>query len=477
MNPTINQQSPFSNIFTWLAWGCIASFVVFQVFYVRSNSYFIDDDYDHFINAATLPLLQVITTPIDIHYAPLHRLFSVLITKIAPLNFDVALAVLLMFHCLAIGLLYRLLQTLSASPVNTLIVLLYSSSPFALDPLMWWSSGIHRFPYIFLSLVSLYTYVLYRKDFRWVHLACCLLAFLLALGFYSKALIIPLYVIGLELCLSPWSDFKSLCKRLIIGSCMLALSASYILWYLRCAPVMHAGPSPSIPVGLEITLSYFKVFTGVLTFHKYESGSLLSAGLVVVLLIAVVMSACKTRRALLIWVVLLSCVGMNFAIIAFSARGQAFGVFISYALRYYFEVMFLVALFMGLLYGTLRSSPACETRTWHWSALAACMLYVTMLAWIGSTYRSEIYARSHLASAQYMNNLLDDMDLLVVEDRPLRVAQTNFPGYVYGDFINALMPIEKVLSIRYPDIIVVPRGQADYEIDPQGNVLRLSHSR
>lgn len=477
MDMTNNQSSSFSSrSFTWLTWGIITAFIAFQVVYARSNSYFIADDYDHFINAATLPLLQVITTPIDIHYVPLHRLFSVLITKIAPLNFDVALAVLLTFHGLAIGLLYRLLQTLSASPMNALIVLLYACSPFVLDSLMWWSSGIHRFPYIFLSLASLYTYVLYRDGHRWVHLACCLLAFLLALGFYSKALIIPLYVIGLELCLSPWSDFRRLCKRLAIGGCMLVLSVSYILWYLKFAPVMQQGPSPSIPVGLEIVLFNFKVFAGVLTFHKYESGPLLNAALAGALLIAVVISAFKTRRALLIWAVLLSCIGMNFAMIAFSGRGQAFGVFISYALRYYFEVMFLIALFMGLLYSTLRSLPSSETRAWHWFALAACTLYVTTLGWISSTYRSEIYASSHLASARYMHHLLADLDLLAAE-RPLRVAQGNLPGYVYGDFINALMPIEKVLPIRYPYLVVVPREQADYEIDPQGNVLRLSHPR
>lgn len=474
---TGNQSPSFSGrCFTWLTWGGIAACMVFQILYARNYSYFIADDYDHFIHAATLPLLQVITAPIDIHYVPLHKLFSVLVTKIAPLNFDVALAVLMAFHVLAVGVLYKLLQTLSPSRMNILIVLLYAGCPLILDPLMWWSSGIHRFPYIFLSLACLYAYVLYRGSRQWYYLVGCLLAYILALGFYSKALLIPLYVIGLELCLSPRSDLRRLLKRLIIGYCMLALSVCYLLWYVNFSPVMQQELNPEFSTGLEIVLFNFKVLVGVLTLHRYEAGTLFNVAVFVLLLFVVVASVRRKPRALLVWVVLLVCIGVNFAMVAFSGRGQAYGVFIAYALRYYFEIVFIVALFSGVLLGTLYSSSSVELHVGHWLVLAACMIYVALGCWASSVYRTGIYENSHLASARYMHRLLADLDHLATEG-PIRVAHGSLPGYVYGAFINASMPIENVLPIRYQHLAFVPREQADYEIDSQGNLKKLPWAR
>lgn len=479
MSSNTTFSSPLEGGFKWVVWSSLLIFTLLLVLFARTNSYFIADDYDHFIQAAQLPLLQMILTPIDVHYAPLHNLFSALIQYAAPLNFDLALLVLLSFHALSIGLLYKLLQALSDSPVNLLIVFLYGCNPFLLHPLIWWSSGIHRFPYICLSLASLYAYVHYRRSHRPLHLVCCYLAFFLAFGFYSKAILIPLYILGLELCLGSRDELQRWFARFAPGGAMLLVSMAYMLWYLNFAPVMPQGPRASLAVASDIILLNFKVMVGVLTFHQYAAaGTVFNLLLAFLLLAGVIYSLVKNRQLLLIGLTLIACIGVNFAMIASSSRGQAFGGYLALMLRYYLEVMFLVAVFGSMLFAALRRSSrvaASSTSARHWLAFLACLFYVSVLVWVGRPYYFASYEKSNVATARYMQRLTSSLDRLP-KDRPLLLADASFPGYVYGDFINARMPMAKVLPLRYHQLVIVPRAQAEYAVDETGAVMALRGS-
>lgn len=462
--------------FNWIVWFGLALYTLLLFFFVRANSYFIDDDYDHFIQAAQLPLWRIISTPIDVHFVPFHQLFSALITHAAPLNFDVALLVMLAFHGISLCLLYKILQTFSDSPVNLLIVFLYGCSPFLLYTLMWWSSGMHRLPYICLCLSSLYAYVHYRRSRCLWHLASCYLTFFLAFGFYSKAILIPVYILGLELCLSSQDGLRHFFRRFLPGASMLLLSMAYVFWYLNFAPVMQQGPAPSIAVTSEIVLLNFKVMLGVLTLHQSTAASPgfnLLLGLL--LLVGVFYCAVRDRRAVVIWLALFSCIFASFAIVAASGRGQMFGGFLALVLRYYFEVMFLVAIFAGLLFSVLHRSSTSQVaspKTWHWLGLLVCAAYVCALGVVSWSNYLVTYEKSYVATAHYMQRLIADMDHLPA-DRPIRLAEASLPGYVYGDFINAQMAMGEVLPLRYPRLVMVPRAQADYEIDEAGSVIPL----
>lgn len=459
--------------FKSLAWLGLIIFTALLVWFVRANSYFLDDDYDHFIQAAQLPLAQLVAMPIDVHYAPLHKLLSALIQHLAPLDFDVALLVMLMFHGLAMVLLYKLLQELSDSPVNLLIVLLYGCNPFLLHPLMWWSSGIHRFPYICLCLASLYTYMRFRQSRRPVHLACCYLAFLLAFGFYSKAILIPLYILGLELCLSARYGMRRLLLGCVPGAAMLLASLGYVWWYLNFAPLMQDAAAPSILLIGKIVLLNFQVLAGVFTFNQYGAPYGLNLALAALLLAGILYSLRKNRWVLPIWLVLFACVAINFAMLASSGRGQMFGESLALVLRYYFEVMFLIAIFGGLLLAVLRGRPEPGVKPAHWIALVLCLAYVSVLGWVGRPHFLSLYTSSHVAASHYMQRLTGSLDRLP-SDRTLSLAAANLPLYVYGGFINTPMPMERVLPLRYPHLVMVPRAKADYEVDEKGALVPLS---
>lgn len=466
-------------VFSGLVWASLLVYTLALTLFVRANSHFIADDYDHFILAGQLPLMQLLATPIDVHYVPLHKLFSALILKLAPLNFDLALGVLLAFHGLAIWVLYRLLQQLSNSPVNLLIVLLYACNPFLVHPLLWWSSGIHRFPYVLLCLACLHAYVQYRQNRRPIQLLGCFLAFVLAFGFYSKAILIPLYVLGLELCLGGLKSGRWL-QRFAPGLAMLLISLGFVLWYLAFAPVMQQGPTPSLLLAGEIVLHNFRVMVAVLTLQRHDAPAVaLDQLLLLALALGVLYSARRERRTLWVWLVLFVCVGLNFAMVAASGRGQMFGRYLALALRYYADVMFLLALFAGLLLTLLSGRPQPDLRPGHWLALLLCMGYIAAQGWVGRSQVLTQYESSHVATARYMGRLLADLDRLPA-DRPLLLAQGNFPSHVYGSFLNFFdtrLPLEKVLPLRYSQLRMVPLARAQYRVDEVSGAVQALPGR
>src|SRR5690606_31855573 len=58
------------------------------------------------------------------------------------------------------------------------------------------------------------------------------------------------------------------------------------------------------------------------------------------------------------WLVLLCVVTVNFLMIASSERANLFGIFIAYSYRYYFDLLFLLAIFGALIIEDVRQRPA-----------------------------------------------------------------------------------------------------------------------
>ena len=452
-------------------WGALLCAIGAMVLYAHFSSHFIADDYDHFIQAASLPLLELASTPIDIHYVPLHKLFSALLVYVAPLNYDFALLVLASFHLAACLTLYKLLKTTTHSRYSLTITFLYGSSPLTLDLLMWWSSGIHRLPYIFLSLLCLYSYTLYRNRGKVLHLLLCTLSFITALGFYSKALLIPVYILALECCLPP-RQTKATLLRFSTGLALLGLAALYILWYVKFSPVQKPSANINILVAFEITWLNVKVLLGNLLLQKYEAPLTVSLTVGLAFLLGTLYAAKAKPKLAIPACAALTCILLNFMMIALSSRAQMFGGFIAFALRYYLEVLFLLAVFGGIFIAQLtRNDPESpQGPTVAVSALAT--LYGAASIIYGGLHRNEIYEDSHLATSAYMRTLLGDLDKNIA-DQQLQLEAENFPLFVYGAFINQPMPIAKVLPLRYPNIEFVPSDHNGIIIDDQGHLAGL----
>ena len=320
--------------------------------YAWSNGYFLFDDYWHFALVEDKTFIEYLFTPFNIHNVPLHRLFTYLIYKLAPLNFAVAILVLLTFHALTVVCLYRLLQLLNDRPYNKALILIYAANMHILEPLIWWSAGAQRFPYIFLSVGALYSYVQYRATDRRRFLVGSFVAFVLSLGFYEKGVLIPAYLLGLELCLGHWADRSQLLGRLR-GLCVFFLvSLAYVVWvelYVKAkgAPVIGASVTFLAKAVLLILCVFFQGLVGVIYDpHAVFTNVLILAAWSVLLLCVVARSPSKV----LVAATGLALIALNVGVIGVSGRWDDFSRAETAAsvTRHYFELTFLAVIFLNL---------------------------------------------------------------------------------------------------------------------------------
>ncbi len=442
--------------------------------YALRNSYFIGDDYDHFQLIGSMSFLQYLFTPIDVHFVPLHRLFSWLLLKLAPLNFDLALLILMAFQLLSTLMLALLLRRLRpAGPWNGPLLVLFACSSQMLPLLAWWSAGIHRFPYLLMCIACLYFYLGYREHGRWRDLLASWVCLVLAFGFYSKAVLIPVYVLALEFCLS-WRLGFAVLRRYTVGMAMLLAVAVYIGWYLLYAPVLRLQGASSITVASEITLAFMRTLADVLVLQQPGPWSWRGA-LVLACLALVVLVTCRGRRENLIyWLLLLALVGLNFVMISSSSRGQLFGTKLAMMPRYYFEVLFIPVIFLCLILNPAdpgRSGNGRRQRSTGVLAVSLAVLYPPLAYQASKAQFTEfgvVYKQTH----RYMNRLLASLDALP-PDHPVRIVEGSLPLYVYGDWLHIYKPYAAVLPLRNAKLEFVPRDLAQYEIDQDGQVKPL----
>ena len=155
------------------------------VLVARQRVSFYGDDYIGFHGVVTQSVRQFLLTPIDVHFIPLHKLATWLIYRIAPLNFDVALAVMCAFHLLGLWTLYRTLRLLGASWLSAPLTALCAVNVYGGVLLLGWSAGIARLAYILLSIAAIYHYLRFRESGSWGRLATVVACVVAAAAFFS----------------------------------------------------------------------------------------------------------------------------------------------------------------------------------------------------------------------------------------------------------------------------------------------------
>lgn len=446
-------------------------------FFVRNHTYFNHDDYDHFVQVGSMPLLQMMMSPIDSHFVPLHKLFSAIIFKVFPLNFDMALVVMLAFHGAAIYMLYKLLQEIADTPWNLILILLYAGNIFIIDNLNWWSSGMLRFPYILLSITSLFFYLRFRKTNKPIFVFCSFAAFILALGFYVKAVFIPLYILSLELCLSHGNEFKQIIRRLRTGGFMLLITVAYVIIYIKFQTEIWKDEPLSPGIICEtIYLNFKTLMSGLGLSSLYMVSTLFFLTACFLLACFILYTVKKARETWLIWTMLFVLLILNFAMIAASNRGQILGTAASWPLRYYLEVIFIIAIYAALMIRAIRQNSSNQDNgrlnRKIWVSFICCLIYVAFASSIGQKNYHKNYSIVSIPTAHYMYTLISDIEKLP-KNRPLPFARACLPGYVYGGGFGVSMPMERILPARFKNLTFVPDNQAMYRVDENGHVKRI----
>ncbi|HVW30794.1 MAG TPA: glycosyltransferase family 39 protein [Polyangiaceae bacterium] len=451
---------------------CTARLIAFTY----RNSCFVGDDLTSFWLAGRLPFFDFSLLPIDVHFAPLHRATNWVMARVANLDFSVALAVSLAVHLATIALLVSIARRLRAGAVGCLLVAAYAVHLSLGSMFMWWSSGLHRLPYVFFAVLSCWAYLRYRETGSWRDASLVCVSMLAGLGFYSKAVLIPLYVGALHVAVRGVEPMRI--RRSGVVSLALALSAlalAYVIvWKWRTnAPMQTINEDARF---YEAFLrDGFQVFAATWLGLFLDDRPWVEPLAITVALVFAGVSIALNRRAALAWIGLAVALAANFLLHAASAaKTLTYGLGVLASDRYYFESTFLVVVFVSAAYrGFARVELPSALARWRWvtAALGVCLLgafavrsFRTFQVVAGHTYAS------HRFGHDYMANLRASLAAFPPEERRDVTLKD-------GPMPAALVPFGAVMRrqsdlLRLMGIRVRYAKNAPFYIAPDGEVVR-----
>jgi hypothetical protein len=453
-----------------------AAYTAQVIAFALHNSCFVGDDVSSLWLASRMPMLEFFVVPIDVHFVPLHRATNWLMSRVADLRFSFGLAFLVTVHLATLGVLGALLRKLETGAVGWFLLGAYSVQVTLGSMFMWWSSGLHRLPYVFFAVLSCWAYLRYRETGSWRDALLLGVAMVAALGFYSKALLIPLYVGALHVALLGAEPMRIRRSAAVATACSLAvITVAYLaVWRSHTAYGMQ---SVNEDVGFYAGFVRWglQVFAPTWLGVFLDDDAWVLPATIAAASIACGVSIALNRRAALAWAGLLVVLVTNFLLHAASAAKTSFGFGTLMADRYYFESAFLVVVFAGAAYhgvGRIAVPRPLATGAFRWGApvVGACML----AAIAARSYRSFLkivdtsYA-NHRVAHEYMSNLRASLDAMSQEPRGLTLTDGPMPASIIppGTILRRQSDL-----LRLMDVHVRYSNRAPFYIASDGRILR-----
>lgn len=440
------------------------------------HSHFQGDDIVGLYQSHELPFWKYLATPIDVHFVPLHRLATYVLGRVAPASFGTAIAVLLGFHLLAIYFLHRTLEVVYPTWLNAVLAGWYGTHVYIGVLFTWWTSGLHRLPYVFLLALGLHSYVRYRWRPRVSGFFAVVACFVLALGFFEKALLIPVVLFGVEATLFRQASARTrrAVAALLVTLAVLAV-AYWVFW-------RHAvGPEwSSIGGGASFLFTYLKLSWFMLiqsSVGRVYDGAQLG---LVLLGCLVVWTVARRRDSAIAWLFGFVVVSVSLELTGVSTpRARAWGfVLATFSYRYYPDAMFLLVLFVAL--ACHRALAAREGgfrapfvlprfRACAWPAVAA-LASVAVASFRASAEDLAFLHTNESRIRDYMTNVTTGLE-------PLRRSRT-LPPFMEGQVPRYVNPVGGWVSLH--SVLVGAMGckarfvrgtRAAYRILPTGEVV------
>jgi hypothetical protein len=466
------------------AWGvasrwamrCLAGLLVVAcALYLLRHSDFNNDDLDNFLAQGHGGLWHFLFVPIDIHYAPFHRLLTWLVYRIDPMNFGVAVAVLMAFYVGSLICMSRTFALLHVGPAAGLIVCVYAASQLIIFGLSWWAHAEHRAPYVFLDLFAIYHYLAWLRTSSKRHVWLMMISAVIALGFYEKAVLIPFHMLAVGFL----SDERRFRERFIQSISPLVplflASLIYVAAYLFFLP-QSVGHKPvlTLRTELEFLRILYAAGMGLSTeaIHDVPFGEL-SIAQMVALCAWIVMLLWTAKSGRGGWKIVLAMALVPLVDnlpIALSNRVTLYGM-VTHQYRYQYEELHVLAMLAGLWF-------ARET-TFHLGnlrgrAIWLCGFLATLMyAWLNhaDVQASRAQFPSSLwfldQSHGYMRNLRAGL-ASVKEQSPL-FENDDLPRYL---IICRITPdSQAMLPLFLPKVRFTYAAGPHFAVTPSGNVV------
>lgn len=449
------------------------------------HAYFFGDDFIVLATARSRPMLRFLVEPFDEHIVPLHRLIAVLLDAIQPSNFGSTLLILYAFHALGIVYLYKtllLIESLDhatdpvrADPASGGRILLHSRASWFLFAAYgchvylgalytWWTAGLHRFPYIAFSLMAIYYFLRYRRERSKFLALLCAASSVAALGFFTKAVLIPIYLLALEACLANGAQRRASRQslRLIL---LLGLVNVAFLWFWREIQPEHVR---TLNTSFGFQLEFLKISWLVLcesTVGIIHANGDERLALSVALWVAALLYTVGRRPSnAFVWGALALLLVLNVLLTSLpKGRTAAYGMTIPLlSFRYYYELLFLVAVFAALAFQRARTAIELPS----WLPVLGCIALIALPA-------SSAYFNG-TSVIQSTNGAKTRVFVRRVKLESQRIAKSH-PGPLH--FVNALAPphvgctLDVLLAALRIDALPASRGPGVFVVSSSGSFV------
>jgi hypothetical protein len=462
-----------------LALGAAYTCAIVRV--VARISVFSGDDITTSWQGRTLPLGTLLFTPIDVHTVPMHRLVTYTLAQVAPLNDDVALAVMVALHAASVWLLYRALESIRHSATNAFVVACYATFVHLAPLFSWWVAAVHRLPYLCCLGGSVWAYARFRKRPSLVLAAVIVTSLLLGLGFFEKAVFVPFVLLGVEAALSlpdPTERSARAGLAALHGS-LLAITAAFLFsWRRSVDPRMIGNVVTDAAYLAEYSRLSWIAFVSALA-GQIDAGFWLGASALTVVAVTTCVVRPANTIALLVAGALVSTslvvTGMS------SARMSLWGLFWTRCWRYYPDVMYVFVLFAGIALSCTAHAPVFRRfATRRYAAVAPAAASIGLLLLSGTSYlhgtRAVLGDTGLARSRSYLDNVRRGMRRLEDEHARLLFVDGMVPNYLQL-FQDDRARHQVLLSALGKDVRFTPAREGVYRIDPDGNIIDAQDAR
>jgi hypothetical protein len=426
------------------------------VWHFASRSYFFADDFVNFINADQGALRPTFLAGDQFtHFAPGHRLVTLLISRTAGFDFGFALGVLVAVQSVGVVLLQRILQQLFGAVWWTFaLAFAYGISIVLMPSLQWYSAGLVTLPAAAFSLASIHAHLCWRRTGRWGWLAWSIVAIGGAALFYEKAVLVPVWLVLMRLLL--------LDPRAPLRECARALVREWRIWALYAIPVAtylivyrtRSYTQPWQASSLDSVIDYLRIawldgfvpalFGVRVTAHSVVSihtGAVIACQLALIALVA--FSIARRPWAWRAWAFLGIAFVLNALIVL--PRLKVLGPEIGYALRYDTELAFLFPIALACAFALPRGlagsreergSPAVPSLP---SPAVAGAAAVALAAYAGVTFASDAAIVRELPtrySRSWVDNIRHDGEALRESGVQLVLLDTQAPASILPFWIQ-----------------------------------------
>lgn len=419
-------------------------------------SWFFTDDYRLMLDARGSDLdSRYLWSSFDSHLMPLARLVAWLVTQAGTLNWYLAATITLVIQLAAsLACLWMLVTLFGRRWVVLVPLSIYLTSVVSLPAFMWWAAVLNQLPLQVAFFCSVALWVTYLRLHRLRHLFLTLLAVVLGIGFYEKALVIGVVLTFLAL---GWFATGSLRQRVVhvirtYWPALLAgglLAGGYLYYYANHVPAPFESNANGDFVAGDVANSMLGTTlpTGLLGGPWRwinTSPPIVLAGpppsmvhiAWMVLLLVVLYGALRRSRTLRAWALMGTYALCLYGALAVS-RGQIFGGLSGLEYRYLTDSICTFTLVLGLAFaeleGAVESSEPRPDPVLTWQAPPRLVVALTAAAAVGgmvSAFQYVQFWHHDNASRSYVKTLRADLRTL----GPVDLADQVMPPTVMPDY-------------------------------------------